>query len=124
MSESAPRSPRLLKPPASVAETLDWLQSKMSRDSIEDFQATYQVELSGEGGGIFWARIDSGRLSSGVGRTPRPDVVFQLAAEDFYALVAAEANPELLYMEDRIRVQGSMSVALKLRAVFLAPESS
>jgi predicted lipid carrier protein YhbT len=108
--------------PRSVAETLDWLPSKFHRVQIDELRATYQVELSGDGGGVIWARIDAGRLSCGEGRTPRPDVVFQLSAVDFFAVLAAEANPELLYMEDRIRVHGSMSVALKLRAVFLAPD--
>ena len=106
--------------PESVPQTLDWLRARFRPEAVRDLRATYQVELTGEGGGIFWIRVDGGQLSVGEGRTPRPDVLYQLAAGDFFDVLAARANPELLYMEDRIRVEGPMSLALELRLLLLA----
>jgi predicted lipid carrier protein YhbT len=107
-----------------VTDVLDWLRRAFRADAIGDLQATYQIALTGEWGGVFWVRVDGGRLSSGEGKTPRPDVVFELDAEDFYGVIAATANPELLYMQDRIRVEGSLSLALKLRVMFLADRAA
>jgi putative sterol carrier protein len=107
-------------PPESVAESLDWLRRAFRPEAIGDLHATYQAELTGDSGGRFWARVDGGQLSSGEGKTPRPDVTFSMDAADFYDVLAGRGNPELLYLEDRIRVVGSLSTALKLRVLFFA----
>jgi len=119
-TSSTAEAPDSMPLPESVPQTLDWLRGRVRGDAARDLRATYQVELLGEGGGIFWLRVDGGQLSSGEGRTPRPDVLCQMAARDFFDVLAARANPELLYMEDRIRVEGSMSLALELRRILLA----
>ena len=59
-------------------------------------------------------------MSAGRGKKPRPDVVFHLDAEDFYGMLGGRENLELLYMEDRIRVEGPMAIALKLRVLFMS----
>ncbi|MCP4903633.1 MAG: SCP2 sterol-binding domain-containing protein [bacterium] len=110
--------------PRSVPDALGWLRAHFRSDLPTDLQVTYQVDLRGEGGGIFWARVDGGRLSFGEGRTPRPDVAYQMDAGDFYAILVARENPELLYLEDRIRIEGSMSLALELRVLFLTRVAS
>jgi hypothetical protein len=106
--------------PENVPQTLAWLHARFRPDAVRALRATYQVELTGETGGIFWLRVDGGQLSSGEGRTPRPDVLYQMVARDFFDVLAERANPELLYMEDRIRVEGPMSLALELRLLLLA----
>lgn len=110
--------------PESIAQVLEFLRRSFQADAVGDLRATYQIELSGESGGIFWARVEGSNLSCDEGRTPSPDVVFELAASDFYDVLAGSANPELLHMEGRIRVTGSLSLALKLRVMFLAGEPS
>lgn len=117
---SKPETPDPMPVPESVPQTLAWLRARFWPDAVRDLRATYQVELTGEGGGIFWLRVDGGQLSAGEGRTPRPDALYQMAARDFFDVLATRANPELLYMEDRIRVEGSMSLALELRLLLLA----
>jgi hypothetical protein len=106
--------------PQSVSEALDWFRRAFRPEGIGDLRATYQVELVGESGGSFWARVDGGQLSAGEGSTPRPDVTFRMEGGDFYDILAGRGNPELLYLEDRIRVVGSLSIALKLRVLFFA----
>lgn len=115
-----PRRSDPLPLPETVPQTLDWLRARARAEPVRDLRVTYQIELTGEGGGIFWVRVDGGQVSSGAGRTPRPDVLYQLAARDFFDVLAGRANPELLYMEDRIRVEGSMSLALEFRRLFLS----
>ena len=78
------------------------------------------MDLAGPGGGSFWVRIDDGRLSSGEGSTPQPDLVISMAATDFFDVLGARANPELLFMENKVEVRGPLSLALKLRALFLS----
>ena len=110
--------------PESVSGALAWLRKGFRPDAIGDLHATYQVELAGPSGGTFWARVDGGQLSTGEGRSPSPDVVFQMESSIFYDILAGRGNPELLYLEDRIRVKGSLSMALKLRVLFFAERPS
>jgi len=111
-----------MKPVASIPEVLVALKDSFRADAIGDLKATYQIELSGDSGGFFWAHVADGELSCEEGTTPSPDVFFELEAQDFYDVLAARANPELLHMEGRIRVEGSLSLALKLRVMFLSGE--
>ena len=106
--------------PESIEEVLAHLRLSFQAEAIGDLQATYQIDLEGEGGGSFWARVDGGRLSCGEGGTPQPDVHFRLQARDFYDVLAERANPELLHVAGRIEVVGSLSLALKLRVMFLS----
>lgn len=108
--------------PESIAQVLEFLRRSFQADAVGELQATYQIQLTGETGGIFWGRVDASGLSCDEGRIPSPDVVFEIAAQDFYDVLSGSANPELLHMEGRIRVEGSLSLALKLRVMFLAGE--
>jgi predicted lipid carrier protein YhbT len=96
----------------------DWMREVFRADAAKGVQAIYQLELTGEQACVVWARVDDGRLSLGEGKTPGPDVVFRMDSEDFFGLLAERENPDLLYMEDRIQVSGSLSLALKLRLIF------
>lgn len=105
----------------SIESTLEWLRKRFQPEPAAGLSAVYQVELSGEGGGLFWARVDDGRLSSGEGRSRGPDVVIKASAQDFYGFLSGRENPDLLYMEGRIAIEGSITLALRLRLIFSAP---
>lgn len=105
----------------SIEAALEWIRKHFRAEAAAGVSAVYQVELSGEGGGIFWARVDDGRLSAGEGPTPGPDVVIAATAADFYGFLSGRENPDLLYMEGRIAVEGSLTLALRLRLIFSAP---
>jgi len=74
--------------PRSLDDSLDWLRRHFDDDAARGADAVYQLELSGPGGGSFFAILDG------------------------------RANPDLLLMEDRIEVKGDLSLALKLRRLF------
>ncbi len=81
----------------------------------------YQLELSGAGGGDLAVRVDDGRVDVGPGRLPAPDVIYRLAAADFFGVLAGRANADMLFLGGRLRVEGDLALALKLRALFGAP---
>ncbi|MFK7897617.1 MAG: SCP2 sterol-binding domain-containing protein [Myxococcota bacterium] len=95
-----------------------WMRDVFRPEAAKGVQAIYQLELTGKRACVVWARVDDGRLSLGDGRTPGPDVVFRMDSEDFFGVLEERENPDLLYMEDRIEISGSLSLALKLRLIF------
>ena len=97
------------------------LQRYFRPEVADGLRATYQFELSGAGGGSFWARIEGGVLEVGPGELAAPDVRFRLDAEDCRGILAGRVNPELLMMQGRLEVEGDLRLASRIRAVFGGP---
>ena len=104
--------------PTNIAEALEWLRKRFRPDAAQDVSVTYQLELTGPEGGVLYARIDGGRLEAEEGPAASADVVFHLSADDYFGILAGRANPDILFMDEKIRVDGDLSLALKLRTFF------
>jgi hypothetical protein len=108
----------MAQPPGSIEEALEWLTKGFKPDACRSVRVTYQIDLCGEQGGHVWLQVDHGRLQVVEGRGVHPDVIFRLEAADFFAVLAGRENPDLLFMADRLVVEGDLSLALKLRSYF------
>jgi len=104
--------------PNSTPAALEWLRKHFSTESARDVRVGYRFELSGPGAAVIDVRIDDGRLGLGEGESAAADVVLRLAASDFFDILAGSANPDLLFMADRLEIDGDLSLALKLRTLF------
>jgi predicted lipid carrier protein YhbT len=104
--------------PASLSDVLEWLRKNFRAERSADLRVTYQFELTGPQGGCLWARAQDGQLEAGDGSVADPDVVFRVAAVDFFGVLGGVANPDLLFMERKLEVEGDLSLALKLRSLF------
>ena len=76
------------------------------------------MELSGSAGGVLSVRVVAGQLEVLDAPLPGADVVYRLSAEDFFGVLRGDSNPDLLFMEERIQIEGDLSLALKLRKLF------
>ena len=45
-------------------------------------------------------------------------MVFHLVAREFFGILSGRENPDLLFMSERLRIDGDLSLALKLRTLF------
>jgi predicted lipid carrier protein YhbT len=104
--------------PSSIREALEWLRKSFRQDAARDLRVTYQIALDGDTAGGLWLEVDSGRLHCREGVATSPDVVFHLAVRDFFGILSGRENPDLLFMAERLRVDGDLSLALKLRGLF------
>ena len=107
--------------PSSIDEALQWFRDGFRSEAARDLCVRYRIELAGEAGGAFGLLVDRGRLEASEEGDWPPDVVFRLSAEDFFALLAGRENPDMLFMAERLRVEGDLSLALELRKLFAAP---
>ncbi len=87
-------------------------------DRAAKLRATYQFELSGEGGGTWFVRIHEGTLEIGQGAVDGPDVTIRAAAKDYVAIAEGRMNPMLAMATGKFKIKGNMGHAMKLQTVF------
>ena len=117
-STSASRPDPGTDAPRSIADVLDWLRDHFLPERARDLSITYQFELRGERGGSLFARVHDGQLEVGEGALPEADSVFRLDADALFGVLGARVNADLLFMEGELEIDGDLSLALKLRALF------
>lgn len=106
--------------PSSIQDALAWLERRFRSEAAADLRIVYQLELDGDAGGVLGLRVDAGRLELAPAAISHPDVILRMPASDFYGVLSGRENPDLLFMADRLRVDGDLSLALKLRSLFAA----
>jgi putative sterol carrier protein len=80
--------------------------------------ATIQVELSGEGGGVWHVRIADQQCTVNEGPATTPTATIGMPASDYVALVNGTLNPLAAFMQGRIRIQGDLAALLQLQSLF------
>jgi predicted lipid carrier protein YhbT len=106
--------------PESIADALDWFRKRFRADASRDLEVCFEMVLSGDRGGVLSLRVDRGLLRAESVAAASPDVVYRLSDDDLFGVLAGERNPDLLFMEKRIEIEGDLSLALKLRSLFRA----
>lgn len=83
----------------------------------DSINAVFQFNINGDGGGT-WA-LDftkkPGEVSEGAASDPACTVT--LDAEDFEAMLNKTANPMQLYMSQKLKVEGNLTLSLKLQEI-------
>ncbi len=83
--------------------------------------ATYQFNLSGEGGGQWWLRITTGTATSGEGIADNPDVTLSSDAHNYVKIALGTMNPTMAFMQGKLKIKGDMGLAMKMQAMFKRP---
>lgn len=84
---------------------------------IANLKASYQFDLSGEGGGTYHAAFDNGTYDIGAGAVENPGCTVTMSATDFQAMVSGTLNPTAAFMSGKLKIKGDMGLAMKLQQV-------
>jgi putative sterol carrier protein len=83
-----------------------------------DMRATYQFNLSGEGGGDWAVSVADGACTVIEGQAENSNVTIGMDADDFVKMISGELQPVVAFMQGKIKLQGDTSLALKLQEIF------
>lgn len=101
-----------------VADIFTNMEANFRPDKAEGVQAVIQFDLSGDNGGLYWINIDNGKCTSGAGVVENPRMTIKSTADDYYNVATGQANVMQSFMMGKIKVQGDMSLAMKMAAMF------
>ncbi len=101
----------------SFKDTVEKAKSKHDPAKMKGVTATYQFEITGEGGGHFFVEINDGEAEFAEGQAEDPNLTVTMELEDFKKMLEGELNPTSAFMTGKIKIKGDMSLAMKLQAL-------
>ena len=101
-----------------VKEIFDAMPSRFNKGAAAGMNAVYQFDITGEGGGKYYAEIKNGELSMGEGDHKSPSITLTMAAQDYTDMVSGKLNGQMAFMTGKLKIKGDMSLAMKLNTLF------
>jgi putative sterol carrier protein len=104
--------------PTSCKQVFEQMPSRLNKEAARGLNAVYQFDLTGEGGGKWYAAIDNDQCEVKEGEHPSPNITLTSAAQDYLDIVNGKLNPQMAFMTGKLRISGDMGLALKLQNLF------
>lgn len=102
-----------------LKEVFAGLQEKLADPSkMKGTTALYQFELTGDDEGNYYVKFDDGAAAVTEGKADAPDITLTMDADDFKSMIAGQLNPMMAFMSGKLKIQGDMSLAMKLQSLF------
>ena len=102
-----------------VADVMAEMQGKFRPEKAAGINATFQFDITGEGGGQWNAVIEDGNATFNEGTADSPTVTITAADQDWIRIVNGQLNPQMAFMTGKIKVKGDLGLATKLGTLFL-----
>jgi putative sterol carrier protein len=101
-----------------VQETFDAMPGKLIKDKAVGLAAIYQFELSGDGGGQWFAEVKDCTCSVSKGVHPQPSITVKMTAQDYLDMASGKLNGQLAFMTGKLKLKGDMALAIKMNTIF------
>jgi putative sterol carrier protein len=99
-----------------VAQIFENMKTKLTADpgKIASMKAIYQFNVTGDGGGEWFVRVNEGAFEIGGGAAADAECTVTVTDADFIAISTGELNPQMAFMTGKVRISGNMGLAMKL----------
>ena len=104
--------------PETAKEVFEALPLAFQPDKAKGMDATFQFELTGEGGGTWVAKIASGQCTVMEGGIDHPSATIGMEAADYVAIAQGKLDMARAFMGGKIKVKGDMGLIMKLPDLF------
>jgi putative sterol carrier protein len=101
-----------------TSEISQMMVSGFVPEKAQGVNATIQFDLSGDNGGQFYLNIADGQVEAHDGLADNPKMTLKADAEDYYSVATGKTNPMQAFMSGKIKIQGDMSLAMKMQSMF------
>ena len=101
-----------------VADFFNQVTEKVDQDKVQGMNAMYQFNVTGDGGGEWNVSVADGKVAVAQGTVDSPSITLTINAADFVDLVTGKLNGQTAFLTGKLKIQGDMTLAMKLQSVF------
>jgi putative sterol carrier protein len=101
----------------SVKEMMASMVDRFNPEAWGAQDAVMAFDISGDQGGKWVARVEGGKLSITEGTTDAADMTMTCSDTDLIAMIRGEQSPVSLFMGGKLKIDGNMSLAMKLQSL-------
>jgi len=102
---------------ADLQPIFDSMTERFQADKAGDLDMTIQFELSGDGGGQWYASIKDGAMDVNQGSVDDPQATLKMDADDFAQMSSGDLNPMMAFMSGKIKVDGDLNSVMKFQSL-------
>ena len=102
----------------SLGELFEQMSANFDADAWGDQDVVMLFDISGDGGGQWTVNIEGGKLALTEGTVDNADLTLSAATEDMLAIMTGELNGVSAFMQGKLKIEGDMSLAMKLQNLF------
>ncbi len=103
---------------SSIKEVFEQMPSRFNAAAAAGVNATYQFDLTGDGGGTYHVKIADGACEVQEGPADSANITITMAASDYLDMINGKLNPQMAFMGGKLKIKGDMSLALKMQQIF------
>ena len=104
--------------PDTAREIIAAMPNRFMAERAKGLKATYQFELTGDGGGNWVVEIADQQCQIREEVAAEPGATISLAASDFVALIKRELDAMGAFMKGKLKVKGDIGLAMKILNFF------
>ena len=102
-----------------IKEYFEMMPSQFNSANAAGMTATYQFDITGDSGGKWFAKIENGALTTGEGEAENPSITITVSDTDWLDIITGKLDGQMAFMTGKLKIQGDMSLAMKLKSLFL-----
>lgn len=103
---------------SSVVEIKKHMPGRFNANASKGLKATYQFDLTGDGGETFHVDVNDGTCQVCDGAANGASITITMAASDYVDMINGKLNPQMAFMGGKLKIKGDMSLALKMQQLF------
>ena len=103
---------------AAIQDIISQMPGRLDPQAAAGLDAVIQLDLSGEGGGVWHCAIKDGACTVGDGAHDAPTMTLSMEAADYVQLTSGELDGTVAFMSGKLRIDGDMGLAMRMGSLF------
>ncbi len=100
-----------------VAGFFSTLEERIDKTKIAGMKATFQFNVTGDGGGQWYVSIVDGSPAVGQGVSESPNITITTGSADWLSIVNGKMSGQSAFLTGRLQIRGDMGLAMKLTSI-------
>ncbi len=102
---------------ADLAAIFNGMKSNFNVEKASGVNSTVQFDLTGDGGGQWYATIANGSMDVQQGKAEGAAATISMDADDFAKMSKGELNAMMAFMSGKIKVQGDLNTVMQFQSL-------